>query len=397
MAGGEHDGVTFLVNLGRTGGDVVWHLRGGAVLVNDPQLAHDVLTDATGSFSAFEHPFPAFRDAYSASGCKLLGLPPHSNVSDTKWSIADGFAEVGRLLAGMIARAGATGLVIDPVVRASIHTLMVRALFGIDVEDESLASTQADAHVEECLANGRCELLAADPGRDGAHYRHAVRTKMVMLQRIAHEAGLVRPNASVPDSLSRSVEKVVLNGYVATAVTACWALDLLARHLDIQNRVLAELEGAGSLADRPAQCEPFRLLRGVVLETLRLYPPAWALRRRAERHARIGRTDVPMGTWVTVSPYLLHRDGRIWSEPTSFQPSRFVDPPARFRTGFLPFGIGPKRCPAAPVVVSNLPLLLAAVLKKGAIEAVGAPPRRRGLLALHPYPGVRLRRRTPSQ
>lgn len=72
---------------------------------------------------------------------------------------------------------------------------------------------------------------------------------------------------------------------------------------------------------------------------------------------------------------------------------RFSGPASeRAPYGFFPFGRGPGRCPAAPMVVGHLQLLLAVVLQRAAVEDAGeARVGRRGLVAMRPHQGVFVR------
>ncbi len=84
----------------------------------------------------------------------------------------------------------------------------------------------------------------------------------------------------------------------------------------------------------------------VFAETIRLYPSIWILERRAKWRTEIGGFEVPKGSSVLISPYLMHRHPAFWLDPLAFQPSRF-DPENmknRPRNAYLPFGLGAHRC-----------------------------------------------------
>lgn len=81
----------------------------------------------------------------------------------------------------------------------------------------------------------------------------------------------------------------------------------------------------------------------VLDEVLRLYPPSFMIGRTVVDRAK----DLPLslGDTVVISPWLIHRNPRAWEAANEFQPGR-----ARLTNGrpwFLPFGVGPRRCPAA--------------------------------------------------
>lgn len=82
----------------------------------------------------------------------------------------------------------------------------------------------------------------------------------------------------------------------------------------------------------------------VFAEAIRLYPSIWVIERRAINADDIGGYHIPKGSAVLISPYLLHRNPAFWSNPDTFDPSRFAQPDTRPRHAYLPFGLGQHRC-----------------------------------------------------
>ena len=84
----------------------------------------------------------------------------------------------------------------------------------------------------------------------------------------------------------------------------------------------------------------------VVAETMRLYPPAWAVGRLALEDLEVGGYHIPRGALVLVSPYVMHRDPRFFPDPERFDPARFTPEAkeARPQFSYFPFGGGPRRC-----------------------------------------------------
>ena len=133
--------------------------------------------------------------------------------------------------------------------------------------------------------------------------------------------------------------------------------------------------------------------RRVALETLRLHPPAWNVGRRASRSNQLGGTCIPEGTYVSVSPYVMHRSEWLWPRADEFLPERFGAGMAarRRRCSYLPFGAGSQRCPAARHATDELVILLATFMQQARFEAADVPVRPRGLIGLRPDPDVYLR------
>jgi len=86
----------------------------------------------------------------------------------------------------------------------------------------------------------------------------------------------------------------------------------------------------------------FAYVRRALDETLRMYPPGWLLTRRSIAASTLANFDLPAGTDVLISPYLVHRHPDFWERPDDFMPDRFLADHDRFV--YLPFGLGPRAC-----------------------------------------------------
>ena len=86
--------------------------------------------------------------------------------------------------------------------------------------------------------------------------------------------------------------------------------------------------------------------RMILDESLRLYPPAWILGRRALRNDRLGEHEIPAGSVVALSPYAMHRLPEYWEDPEAFRPERFTRERQAVQKPFsyFPFGGGPRLC-----------------------------------------------------
>ncbi|WP_336487845.1 cytochrome P450 [Methylobacterium nigriterrae] len=164
--------------------------------------------------------------------------------------------------------------------------------------------------------------------------------------------------------LRDQVATMILAGHETTAVALLWASYLLALAPEIQERVAEEAAGAGldgDLAHEPR----LPLTRAVVDETLRLYPPAFVIVRAARGPDRLGDIAVARGDVVVVSPWVLHRHRRLWTDPDAFDPARFLPgAPAVPRFAYLPFGAGPRVCIGAHFALTEATLALAKLVAR---------------------------------
>jgi cytochrome P450 len=180
-----------------------------------------------------------------------------------------------------------------------------------------------------------------------------------------------------------------LAGHETTALSLTYALRLLALHPAEARRVTAELstllEGrAPTMADLPR----LPRTRAVLDETLRLYPPAWAVGRQPLEDTVVAGIFIPKGTQIIVSPWIMHRDARFFSEPERFAPERWLSgpPPARFV--YLPFGAGPRVCIGSHFALAEATIVLGVLMQHARFDLAGQPE-----LAL--MPSVTLRPRGP--
>lgn len=127
----------------------------------------------------------------------------------------------------------------------------------------------------------------------------------------------------------------------------------------------------------------------VINEVLRLYPAGWIGSRRAARDTTFGDFSISRGTLVLYSPYLTHRDPRLWPDPDRFRPGRFSDPLPAW--GFLPFAAGERTCLGS----SYARLVLNTVIEAFADSSLGVvsgDPRPRAGITLAPSGSLILRR-----
>jgi cytochrome P450 len=84
----------------------------------------------------------------------------------------------------------------------------------------------------------------------------------------------------------------------------------------------------------------------VLNESMRLYPPAWVVGRRALDDYEIHPYHVPARSLILISQYVTHHDPRYYPEPFRFDPQRWA-PEVRMtrpRFAYFPFGGGPRQC-----------------------------------------------------
>ncbi|MFN2581817.1 MAG: cytochrome P450, partial [Candidatus Dormibacteria bacterium] len=208
-----------------------------------------------------------------------------------------------------------------------------------------------------------------------------------------------RSPESTSSALRDHVVTMSLAGYETTASVISWALYVLATHDDVAAEARTEI--ARAVGRRPVGYDDIPslpYLTAVVKETMRLYPPAWIIGRRALEPDRIGDTDIPTNSVVAISPYTLHRHPRYWPEPERFDPRRFMsDEVERKREPFsyIPFGAGPRTCIGSNFALVEAPIIIGRMLQRFRMTLANQEAvEPRGIFVLVPHEPIRMRLHT---
>ncbi len=173
--------------------------------------------------------------------------------------------------------------------------------------------------------------------------------------------------------LRDEVATMILAGHETTAVTLFWACYLAALYPDHAARLAAEADAADlSPEGAAASVRQLPLTRAFIDETLRLYPPAFLIVREALAPDVVAGRQIAAGTVVSMSPWVLHRHRKFWTDPDQFDPSRFLPgaaPPPRY--AYMPFGAGPRICVGAQFALTEAVIVLARLMRAFRLEFFG--------------------------
>lgn len=269
-------------------------------------------------------------------------------------------------------------LTLDVVCRALFGTATDNALRQTvgDAMDTLLAAAQANLRV-----GGTYEVIARTPGISfdallrlrQVHWRRAQRAKAV-LDGVVH--GLIDRRVQHPDPEASDLLSLLLSardeeeggdgramdrervrdevmtflgaGHETTANALTWLWYTLSQYPEARRRMEAEVDEV--LQGRTPTFEDVDRLpwtNACLQEAMRLHPPVPAFTRAAIASDEVGGVHIPRGSTVVTSPYLLHRNPRLWENPEGFDPERFMPGatgPARPRLAFMPFGAGRRIC-----------------------------------------------------
>ncbi|KNG93170.1 cytochrome P450 [Pseudaestuariivita atlantica] len=182
-----------------------------------------------------------------------------------------------------------------------------------------------------------------------------------------------------------------LAGHETSASALAWALYLVARYPDWQERIADE--AAALETGDFSEISKLRITRDVFREALRLYPPVPMMVREATCPERFRDRDIAPGAQMVLSPWHLHRHTRLWDDPDAFDPARFGTENGKtcLREAFIPFSAGSRVCTGAGFAMVEGVLLLARILRAFRIEPVGDAPVPVAHLTVRSRDGIRLR------
>ena len=196
------------------------------------------------------------------------------------------------------------------------------------------------------------------------------------------------------EQLRDEVITIFLAGYETVANVLAWTWMLLAQNPEAEARLHAELDEV--LAGRLPTLEDLPQLRYtemVIAESMRLYPPAWAMGRQATVDVNIGPYFLPAGTYFFFSQYLIQRDPEHFPDPLRFEPERFTPENKAGRSKFVyfPFGAGSRQCIGESFAWMEATLALATLAQRWRLQLVpGQRLEVQPKITLRPKYGIRV-------
>lgn len=297
-------------------------------------------------------------------------------------------------------------LAIDEEMTLVTGDVIVRAIVSRPMQGEEAASIFQSFTRYQQRAGIACMLrLLRLPQtwlqRYAAHFARPIRTWIqAAVEERLHE-NQVRPEGQSPpsDLLQALIEAVdqetgtqfsttelvnqactlFLAGHETSASSLSMAIYLLAQYPDCQQRVCQEVSSLlqrrlshGGNPETPLEYSELRQLpysAALFNETLRLYPPIIFLIRESIKADSILGSSCPAGAMVAISPWVIQRHEKNWEHPNEFRPERFLADLATVAEkqlesdAFLPFGIGPRKCPGAAFAMQEAILVLAEMVR----------------------------------
>ena len=196
------------------------------------------------------------------------------------------------------------------------------------------------------------------------------------------QASATENQAGMSDEQIRDeVLTIFLAGYETVANALTWTWYLLSQNPEAEGKLHVELDtvlGTGDEARLPtlADYPSLRYTEQVFAESMRLYPPAWAMGRMSTRPVTLGPYRIPPGAHFFFSQYVMHRSAEYFPDPLRFDPDRHT--PAnkadRPRFAYFPFGGGGRQCIGEGFAWMEGVLAIATIAQRWRMKYEGGTP-----------------------
>jgi len=430
----QQDALGFLVDLSATYGDLTYLAVGSlpVYIVSHPDCVKHILQDQNRRYSKDTIQYNALatitgRGLLTSDGAfwlrqRRLAQPAFSRprmlaldqiVVPAAESMLDRWAGPAR---------SAAPIDVDGEMMRLALEVVGKALFSIDLSREAERLTAAVlTALDHIIYRARNVIVPPDflPTPRNLRFKHALRTLDqavyqliadrrqssrlgedllgMLLQACDEETGQPMTDLQVRDEIST----MLIAGHETVASALTWTWYLLAQHPAARARLREEvLAVVGERQPTSADLSALPYTAQVFSEALRLYPPAWAITRRAVEADELMGYPIPAGALVIMSPYAIHRRPDFWTDPQAFRPERFSpeNETGRHRFSYIPFGGGPRLCIGSHFAAVEAHLIMAMVTQRYQLElAPEADVQVDALVTLRPRSGMPMLLRSDTE
>lgn len=382
------------------------------VLVNDPELAHEVLV--TGADHYHRVPMRGMYGTRRLFGQGLLvseGALHKAQRTRTLSAfkaklVADHIPTMAAVTHGRLSR-WADGAVLDLSAELGrlVLAISTATLFGADLGSD--ADEVIDA-ITTAVSGALAELGTLVhlplwvPTSANVRFRQAIAVLDTTVENIIAE----RRNSSTPrrdllaalmsstdetgttmsdTQLRDEVKNLLVAGYEAMVSSLVWSLYHLARDPALYDAVRDEADSGKS--------SRFELCQRVLSEAIRLYPAGHIMLRRASSGTSLAGNTIPKGQMVAINGMAIHRRASAFERTDEFLPERFLHV-RHSPKDYLPFGVGPMSCVGAHYALVEGATVLSVLSRRVRFELVDAQaPRLHAGFAIMPRGGLLVRAR----
>jgi cytochrome P450 len=291
-----------------------------------------------------------------------------------------------------------------PDQRIDLHDAMMRltlqvvgkTLFNADVERDAPQVGENLHILLEYTADFRRLVMTPKwlPTKQNLQAKRAVRQLNEIIDRIIHQKR--QSSVDTGDLLSMLIHAqdedgsrmttqqlrdealtLFLAGHETTASSLSWTWWLLAQNPHVEEKLHAELDSV--LNGRTPTLDDLPQLKytgHILSESMRLYPPAWAVARLAVEEQELAGYPVPKGTGIAAVSWVVHRDPRWYDNPEQFIPERWEGDLLKKnpRFAYFPFSFGARQCIGSSFALMEANLVLATIAQQFRFRLVSGHP-----------------------
>lgn len=265
--------------------------------------------------------------------------------------------------------------------------IAARTLFGSDVSSSASSVSQALQILQDAFLvkfNSLIPIPEFIPTPGNLRLRRAVRQldailySMIrqrrssqeqrgdLLSLLLHARDEVDNTGMTDRQLRDEAMTLFLAGHETTALTLSWAWYLLSQDPRAEARLVAEVQAVlGSRTPTADDCPHLPFAEAVILESMRLYPPAYIIGRENLHACEVAGFHAPPGTTMLMSQWVVQRDPRFYEHPEQFLPERWLSGLAQRlpKYAYFPFGGGPRLCIGNTFAMMETVLVLATLAR----------------------------------
>jgi cytochrome P450 len=170
------------------------------------------------------------------------------------------------------------------------------------------------------------------------------------------------------------IKNFIFAGFDTTASALTWSLYCVTQNLTqtahLRKEILKVLGGNLPQMEHLAQMPYTKMF---LQESMRLYPPVYALLRVSLEEDEVNGYYIPRKSWIAINIYSLHRHPDFWENPEVFDPARFESQNFKGKAfAYIPFGQGKRACIGKPLAMAELQIILPILLQNFKFDLASA-------------------------
>ncbi|XP_061401880.1 cytochrome P450 4d8-like [Musca vetustissima] len=182
------------------------------------------------------------------------------------------------------------------------------------------------------------------------------------------------------EDIREEVDTFMFEGHDTTTSALSFTLHLLARHPQVQNKLLTEIRKVYPDEEHNKftlmNLNELKYMECVIKEVLRLYPSVPIIAREIVEdfkyeHSKLGSGVIPAGTEFVISLYAMMRNGTRFKDPLEFRPERHEEHDASSSFCFVPFSAGPRNCIGQKFAMYEMKVILVKILQRYELLPLG--------------------------